>query len=857
MDKFWENYIKTRPADSKGAFEAFKKMNQEPRTMDQAALVDDLEPGALKDELLKDFDPSQETYEEYLQRKSLERPFNMADGGRVPFSYAGVVKQGPQTGMHKYTDFYTKKQAKDLGRGTATAEWFKTKKAMNAALKKRKETTGRGLTDAELTKKHKKELTKRGYKTWGEAPDKVKRSITVATSAGPYESQAKWKKEGLKTRVNEETRKLFEKLKPINSKTGLPMTLQEFSALTKGQKGKLLGRLKGKVKTRPYAKRQGWYPEKQANKLMVFLQTAAKKQEKLPLKERNFINVWEGEKFVGVKDKRKNTLWTHVDYDLTGKKNAKVITKHPGHKNIQFFLKQAEKFKYGAPDELLGSYFSKYKRVPTYSEMYQFFNVDPQSAGAKKGKAYKINPLQQHHQELMAKEPAKSIQLTLSKQNTEASRILNQFEKGAKGYSFAEADKKLKELGVRIKSSQGWMGPAKGEITAAKSIEAAQAETVKMFKEAYKNNPKIVDQMTKALNIAKKAKGPGRLKALQYLVSLGGAGFVYNLGFSPTEVQAAEAQAAEPGAAADYTKWMFETGLSPVDRLKVGATGVAGDVLVNKARISKSFLKTLPFIWTPMGDVLVNKLFSDKEPELADFAEAFKEAGYNINSEEFQKQWNSIPEDERKEMLYDWSGQVIDKRSTGEKVLEKAESPWTHMQYAFWKSGVESMQKLLAANPGDSVLKNKLKQHALLGIRMGIPMQVLKTISPIGWTLTAGTAGYKMKNWADENFQWEPLTQEQRTDIQERKTAVPRMFNTFEQASKLAKEQGISYDEALKQLNKPNVPGINFIDFSLLKPVETLAGGGMVGIRKPSAIPPESGPQSQGLASLKKYGSYY
>ena len=32
---------------------------QEPRTMDQAALVDDLEPGSLKDELLNDFDPSQ------------------------------------------------------------------------------------------------------------------------------------------------------------------------------------------------------------------------------------------------------------------------------------------------------------------------------------------------------------------------------------------------------------------------------------------------------------------------------------------------------------------------------------------------------------------------------------------------------------------------------------------------------------------------------------------------------------------------------------------------------------------------------------------------------------------------------
>ena len=37
MDKFWENYIKTRPADSKGAFDAFRKMSQGPRTMDQGS----------------------------------------------------------------------------------------------------------------------------------------------------------------------------------------------------------------------------------------------------------------------------------------------------------------------------------------------------------------------------------------------------------------------------------------------------------------------------------------------------------------------------------------------------------------------------------------------------------------------------------------------------------------------------------------------------------------------------------------------------------------------------------------------------------------------------------------------------
>jgi len=65
-----------------------------------ADLVDDLEPGSLKDELLKDFDPSQETYEEYLQRKNLERPFNMADGGRAEFAEAGLVVKGPNKGKY-------------------------------------------------------------------------------------------------------------------------------------------------------------------------------------------------------------------------------------------------------------------------------------------------------------------------------------------------------------------------------------------------------------------------------------------------------------------------------------------------------------------------------------------------------------------------------------------------------------------------------------------------------------------------------------------------------------------------------------------------------------------------------------
>jgi hypothetical protein len=62
-------------------------MRPEPK-MQVADLADDLQPGSLKDELLKDFDPSQETYEEYLQRKSLDRPFNMAEGGSIRQEFA-------------------------------------------------------------------------------------------------------------------------------------------------------------------------------------------------------------------------------------------------------------------------------------------------------------------------------------------------------------------------------------------------------------------------------------------------------------------------------------------------------------------------------------------------------------------------------------------------------------------------------------------------------------------------------------------------------------------------------------------------------------------------------------------------
>ena len=111
-------------------------------------LVDDLEPGSLKDELLKDFDPSQETHEEYLQRKNLDRPFNAQNGGRANLAIGGgsivgknletregfnepyAVQKISKLGGEPFERVYTKKPGKkivyDVDEEALKNEWRKT-----------------------------------------------------------------------------------------------------------------------------------------------------------------------------------------------------------------------------------------------------------------------------------------------------------------------------------------------------------------------------------------------------------------------------------------------------------------------------------------------------------------------------------------------------------------------------------------------------------------------------------------------------------------------------------------------------------------------------------------------------------
>jgi hypothetical protein len=376
---------------------------------------------------------------------------------------------------------------------------FNSKEEALEAIAERKLETGRGLSSKEINRKYRKFIKAEGFNKWEETDKATKSRIkqAYANEKNPRETTSFFKKEGLSKRINVKTRELLEKKKPINPRTGLPYTLAEYTDLTSGQKQKLLLRMKGlKRKDVKYKPRQGYYPEKDANRLINYMKLAAEKQEKagIPLEERTYTNVFDkNKKFVGVNDVRQNKLFTHIDYDL-GKAGAQigtVITQHPDYEDMQGFFKVAKKFKYESPDKLLGSYFAKYERVPTYNEIFTFFTTDRDAPV----KIFKNNSLTLQHQELMMKQPTGPFQLLTQIKNTQAATIMNRLNRGE--ISSQLADYELKKIGA----AQEGLGVAAETITPGKGLGVAKRETVKLFKDAVKVNPNIPDDMAARLNI--------------------------------------------------------------------------------------------------------------------------------------------------------------------------------------------------------------------------------------------------------------------------------------------------------------------------------------------------------------------
>jgi len=370
---------------------------------------------------------------------------------------------------------------------------FDTKEEALEAIEERKLETGRGLSSKEINKKYSKYIKAEGFNKWEETDSAAKKRIIQKYR---FDKGLGYQKVG-RTKINPKTVDLLEKKKPINPRTGLPYTQEEFINLTSGQKQKLSLRMKGlKRKDVKYKPRQGYYPEKDANRLINYMKIAAERQEKanIPVEERTYTNVFDkNKKFVGVNDVRQNQLYTHIDYDLS-KTNAlagKIITQHPDYEDMQGFFKVAKRFKYESPDKLLGSYFAKYERVPTYNEIYNFFTTDRNASL----KVFKNNALTLQHQELISKEPTKNFQLLTQIKNTQAATIMNRLNKGE--ISTQLADYELKKIGA----AQEGLGVASETITPGKGLGVAKRESVKLFKDAVKINPNVVGDITSKLQI--------------------------------------------------------------------------------------------------------------------------------------------------------------------------------------------------------------------------------------------------------------------------------------------------------------------------------------------------------------------
>jgi hypothetical protein len=205
----------------------------------------------------------------------------------------------------------------------------------------------------------------------------------------------------------------------------------------------------------------------------------------------------ENGKFAGVRDTDKNIIYR--DHRYKGNKGV-PITAHPDYKNTMIFAKTAKKFKYDRPNQLLGSYFAKYDKVPTYAEMYNFFQRDPRVSERTKIQ----NPLELHHMATMEKYPTKSYQLALFDKNTGANKIINDYNTpGSDAFkNKALANKRLKELNIRLKIGGEFLGG--GAKTAEGALAAAKTRTTDMFKKQFAGNPKLADEMAKYLGISSK-----------------------------------------------------------------------------------------------------------------------------------------------------------------------------------------------------------------------------------------------------------------------------------------------------------------------------------------------------------------
>ena len=252
------------------------------------------------------------------------------------------------------------------------------------------------------------------------------------------------------------------------------------------------------------------------NVLLNFMSTAAKKQAKS--KNKKFIDVLEKGKFVGVKDVDKGITYYHDQYKGKLSDTKKLITSHPDFNNTKNLKIFAKRFKYSMPSETIGSYFAEYKRVPTMGELGNFLTRaginlnDSKELVNKKLKlvakysdqAMQTNPLHLHHTLNVEGAPTKGIMLSLQDRNDAAGKVVRNFNEG--NIDKIEATKQLKKINTAALLGKEVVG-AKTNVPLDRQLASATRRVNKMFFDALKQRPDVVEAIAKRFGI------PGKVTA--------------------------------------------------------------------------------------------------------------------------------------------------------------------------------------------------------------------------------------------------------------------------------------------------------------------------------------------------------
>jgi len=278
----------------------------------------------------------------------------------------------------------------------------------------------------------------------------------------------------------------------------------------------------------------------------------------------------------------------------------------------------------------------------------------------------------------------------------------------------------------------------------------------KAYGEITKTFPKNIQKL---INNAKTAKGPGKIKALSALVAMVGAGVAYDLGFNPTEVQAAEAQAGETGVVDKVKSWPIEhpwlTGGA--------ATGAAATTLAG-SKLTKA-----------------DKLKSIRQKIKSGLGKTFRTLGTRAAA----GPWAA------------WT--ISDNLKKGENIADAVIDPWV---------GAELMLPNLFKENVSKITKNPWVRNLLKAGKYG------RAFTPIGAGITAAGLGIDAYKIARDEYQkMQGMTEQEKSDY---------LADQYE-------DLGGVYGEGAAEGGRIG-----------------RMGGGMVGIRKPHAIPPER----QGLRSI-------